>query len=63
LARQREAQRPQCQDCGSAFTDKRWNPRKAAPWFTAMVHFNPMDNVGARFFAPGGPGEIPPYTL
>ncbi|OEJ23253.1 hypothetical protein AR457_00515 [Streptomyces agglomeratus] len=31
------------------------HPRKAAPWFTALVYLNPMDNVGARFLAPGGP--------
>ncbi|GHA49622.1 hypothetical protein GCM10010329_84780 [Streptomyces spiroverticillatus] len=39
------------------------HPWKAAPWFTAMVYFNPMDNMGARFLAPGGPGESPRYTL
>lgn len=31
------------------------HPRKAAPWFTALVYLNPMDNFGARFLAPGGP--------
>ncbi len=39
------------------------HPRKAAPWFTTMVYFNPMENMGARFLVPGGPGESPPYTL
>ena len=31
------------------------HPRKAAPWFTALVYANPMDNLGARFLAPHGP--------
>ncbi|MDQ1042148.1 hypothetical protein [Streptomyces sp. V4I2] len=29
------------------------NPRQSAAWFTAMVYFSPMDNMGARFFTPG----------
>ncbi|MDT0485240.1 hypothetical protein [Streptomyces doebereineriae] len=33
------------------------HPRKAAVWFTAMVYFSPMDNMGARFLAPGGPSS------
>ncbi|MGW3196726.1 hypothetical protein ACWDBD_19455 [Streptomyces sp. NPDC001118] len=33
------------------------HPRKAAAWFTAMVYFSPMDNMGARFHAPGGPSS------
>ena len=33
----------------------RRHPRKAAPWFRAMVYYNPPDNMGARFTAPGGP--------
>lgn len=32
-------------------------PREAAAWFTAMVYFSPMDNLGARFRAPGGPSS------
>ncbi|MEU1630264.1 hypothetical protein ABZ746_34190 [Streptomyces sp. NPDC020096] len=32
------------------------DPRKADPWFTALVYLNPMDNMGARFLAPGGSG-------
>ncbi|MGW1159327.1 hypothetical protein [Streptomyces sp. NPDC002519] len=36
------------------------HPRKAAAWFTALVYLNPMDNMGARFQAPGGPsGNLP----
>ncbi|CAM5468224.1 hypothetical protein [Streptomyces avidinii] len=31
------------------------DPGAAGPWFTALVHLNPPDNVGARFFAPEGP--------
>jgi hypothetical protein len=33
----------------------RRHPRKAAPWFRAMVYLNPPDNMGARFTVPGGP--------
>jgi hypothetical protein len=33
----------------------RRHPRKAMPWFRAMVYLNPPDNMGARFTAPGGP--------
>lgn len=33
----------------------RRHPRKAAPWFRALVYLNPPDNMGARFAAPGGP--------
>lgn len=29
----------------------------AEPWFTALVYLNPMDNLGARFHAPGGPAH------
>ncbi|MET9108362.1 hypothetical protein [Streptomyces zhihengii] len=29
--------------------------KAAGPWFTALVYLNPMDNIGARFFTPGGP--------
>ncbi|MEU2159103.1 hypothetical protein ABZ532_29540 [Streptomyces sp. NPDC019396] len=40
------------------------HPRKAVQWFTAMVYFNPMDNMGARFCAPGGPSgdSLYPFT-
>ncbi|MGW0393851.1 hypothetical protein ACWDYJ_23715 [Streptomyces sp. NPDC003042] len=31
------------------------DPGVAAPWFTALVYLNPMDNLGPRFWAPGGP--------
>lgn len=34
---------------------RRKHPRKAAPWFTALVYLNPADNLGARFVAPSGP--------
>jgi hypothetical protein len=32
----------------------RRHPRKAAPFFRAMVYYNPPNNMGARFAAPGG---------
>jgi hypothetical protein len=28
-------------------------PRKAAPWYRAMVYYNPLDNMGARFSGTG----------
>lgn len=33
----------------------RRHPRKAAPWWRAMVYLNPPDNLGARFHAPRSP--------
>ncbi|WP_329020304.1 hypothetical protein [Streptomyces sp. NBC_01601] len=39
------------------------HPRKAAAWFTAMVYFSPMDNMGARFHAPGGPSSSMPFRI
>ncbi|WP_404200572.1 hypothetical protein [Streptomyces tauricus] len=37
-------------------------PRRAAAWFTAMVYFSPMDNMGARFHASGGPTDGLPFS-
>ncbi|WP_128380445.1 hypothetical protein [Streptomyces cavernae] len=39
------------------------HPRKAGAWFTAMVYFSPMDNMGARFLAPGGRSDSLPFGL
>ncbi|MDQ1052034.1 hypothetical protein [Streptomyces sp. V4I2] len=39
------------------------HPRKAAAWFTAMVYFSPLDNMGARFLAPGGPSSFLPFGI
>ncbi len=36
---------------------RRRDPEAAAAWFTALVHLNPDDNVGARFIAPDGPRD------
>lgn len=41
--------------CTYAELLSRKHPRKAARWWRALVFLNPPDNVGARFFAPGGP--------
>lgn len=30
------------------------SPRKATPWFTALVYMDPEDRIGARYFVPGG---------
>ncbi|MDK1476940.1 hypothetical protein QNO07_26680 [Streptomyces sp. 549] len=37
------------------------HPEQAAPWFTAMVYLNPLDNMGARFLAPNGPSRRSPF--
>ncbi|MEV6421659.1 hypothetical protein [Streptomyces sp. NPDC051662] len=30
------------------------SPRKATPWFRALVYMDPEDRIGARYFVPGG---------
>ncbi|MEV6403978.1 hypothetical protein AB0M58_13670 [Streptomyces bobili] len=30
------------------------SPRKATPWFRALVYMDPQDRIGARYFVPGG---------
>ncbi|MGW4894750.1 hypothetical protein ACWEQL_21145 [Kitasatospora sp. NPDC004240] len=34
---------------------RRRDPKAAAPWFTALVHLDPNDNMGTRFTVPDGP--------
>lgn len=40
--------------CAYARLLARRHPRAAHPWWRAMVYLNPPDNLGARFFVPGG---------